>query len=144
MRPERGIVKKAIVDAGGNLSKTANILGCSRQSLYTWIYQFGLERLAGVRIDNRPVVDSDNRQDKARTNANKSGVYSAFGRGSKLSGVQGQTATMDLPIAATIRVRESLWKRVKITAIEKDTTVAALVEQALEHVVAEQPAKRQK
>jgi hypothetical protein len=47
-RPSRGVVEKAIRDSGGNISRAAGLLGSSRQSLYTWIYQYDLVRLAGV------------------------------------------------------------------------------------------------
>jgi len=47
-RPARASVEAAIRGAGGNLSRTASQLGCTRQTLYTWIYQYGLDRLAGV------------------------------------------------------------------------------------------------
>lgn len=50
-RPAKAVVEKAIRDSGGNLSAAAVMLGCSRAALYTWIYQFGLERLAGVQLE---------------------------------------------------------------------------------------------
>ena len=49
-RPPRPAVEAAIRAAGGNLTATAASLKCSRQTLYTWIYQLGLERLAGVTL----------------------------------------------------------------------------------------------
>jgi transposase len=47
-RPEKKVVADAIRAAGGNLSRAAEGLGCSRQTLYTWIFQLDLTRLAGV------------------------------------------------------------------------------------------------
>ncbi len=48
-----------------------------------------------------------------------------------------ETQASDLPIQATVKVKESLWKLVKIEAIRRDTTVGALVERALESIVNE-------
>ena len=47
-RPPKSHVEAAIREAGGNLSRAAGRIGCSRTVLYTWIYQYGLDRLAGV------------------------------------------------------------------------------------------------
>lgn len=131
MRPDRAIVKRAIVDAGNNLRLASSLLGCTRQTLYTWIYQLGLERFAGVRMDTRTELDQRERMDARPRKEKKSGVYSAETPRPNLVLVQ-EAATVDLPIQATLKVRESLWKRVKIEAIRKNTTVGALVETMLE------------
>lgn len=47
-RPPKAQVEAAIRAADGNLTSAASILGCSRAALYTWVYQYGLDRLAGV------------------------------------------------------------------------------------------------
>jgi len=47
-RPEKADVERAIRETGGKLSAAAIRRGCSRQTLYTWIYQFDLTRLAGI------------------------------------------------------------------------------------------------
>ena len=132
MRPERAVVKKAIVDAGGNKRKAAILLGCSRQSLYTWIYQFGLERLAGVCIDTRPELDTRSRQDTQARQQRQTTVYSAETELSTLRLVQGETAVADYPVQATVRLRGSLWKLTKIEAIRRNKTAAELVEEGLE------------
>ncbi len=137
MRPERSVVKKAIVDAGGNKRKAAELLGCTRQSLYTWIYQYGLERLAGVCMDTRHQLDIRDRQDTNASNQTKSGVYSGSAGAPTLRLVDQGTAVADYPIQATLRVPASLWKRVKIEAIQRNTTVGALVGAALEVVLRE-------
>lgn len=136
MRPERAIVKKAIQDAEGNLTRASTLLGCSRQTLYIWIYQFGLDRLAGIRPNIRPGQDKGRRMDARHGNLNepgKSGVQSAGLVRPILSIVT--TQSTDVPVQATVKVRESLWKEVKIEAIRRDTTVGALVEEALELVL---------
>jgi hypothetical protein len=48
-RPAKAALEAAIRAEAGNLTKTAARLHATRQTLYTWIYQLGLERLAGVR-----------------------------------------------------------------------------------------------
>ena len=39
MRPDKAVVRKAIEDTRGNLSRAAARLGCSRTTLYCWVYQ---------------------------------------------------------------------------------------------------------
>src|SRR5574341_32875 len=72
MRPERAIVKKAIQDAGGNLSRSAALLGCTRQTLYVWIYQLGLERMAGVRPSKTVELDKGFRVDTSSSRSRES------------------------------------------------------------------------
>jgi len=143
MRPDRAVVKKAIVDAANNLRKAAALLGCSRQTLYTWIYQLGLERFAGVCLDTRIGLDTRQRKDTRTGKPIKTGVQSADPAAASLHLVE-QAATVDLQIPATIKVRESLWKRVKIEAIHKNTTVGAIVESALEQALGIAQAKAKK
>lgn len=143
MRPERGILLKAIRDAGGNLSKTAGLLGCSRPTLYQWIYQHRLEREAGICLDRRLELDMRDRKDGQVEKASKPSVKPADTESSSLRLVP-QTATVDLPINATVRIPESLWKRTRIEAIQRGCTVAELVQKALEVALAkdEQAPKR--
>jgi len=143
MRPDRAVVKKAIVDTANNLSRAAALLGCSRQTLYTWIYQLGLERFAGVCMDTRVQLDRQDRQDARVTKENKSGVYSGPAGVRSLHVVSEAATVSDLPIQATMRVRESLWKRVKIEAIRRGCTVAELADEAFERVLqGEAPEKK--
>ncbi len=143
VRPERSIVKKALVDAGGSKVKAAALLGCTRQSLYTWIYQYGLERLAGVRMDTRPEVDTDARPYAGPGKERKSAVYSGVDASPTLRLVE-QVASPDFPVQATFKVRDSLWKQMKIEAIRRGCTVAALAETAFERVLTEADPKKLK
>lgn len=141
MRPERAVVKKAIQDTGGNLRRSAALLGCTRQTLYTWIYQLGLERLAGVRMDTRPRLDTRGRLDTEAVSSSKSGVQSSPERRATFHVVEAQEHS-DPIIPATVKIRESVWKRLKIQAIEEDTTMGAIVEKALEQVLAPRQRRR--
>ena len=140
MRPDRAIVKKAIQDAGGNLTRAAGLLGCTRQTLYTWIYQHGLERHAGIRMDTRSRVDRVGRPytraERGRKET-KSGVYSGPEGSPNLELVE-QAAEVDLPVQATFKCRESLWKEMKIEAIRRGCTVATLAEVSFERTLAEE------
>ena len=139
MRPDRVVVKKALQDAEGNLTRTATRLGCSRQTLYVWIYQLGLERLAGIRLDTRPALDkrrSVDARDEQQDGSGKSSVQSAGAVRPIFSLVEAATQ-VETQVQATVKVRESLWKLVKIEAIRRDTTVGALMEKALEIVLSE-------
>lgn len=134
MRPERAVVKKALIDCDGNKVKASALLGCTRQSLYTWIYQYGLERLAGVRMDTRTQLDTGQCQDRKEM---KSAVYSAPEESPTLRLVD-QTAQADLPVQATFKVRESLWRRMKIAAIQRGCTIARLAEISFERTLTEE------
>ena len=111
MRPDRAIVQQAIRDSGGNLTRAAAILGCSRPTLYTWIYQLGLEKLAGIRLDTRDALDRRERKDTSADNRQKSAVKSGGETGRNLY-VVAQQATVETMIPATVKLPESLWKRV--------------------------------
>lgn len=134
MRPDRAVVKKAIQDAAGNLSRAAVLLGCTRQTLYTWIYQHGLDRLAGIRPHTPAQLDKSRRMDIGGTRSGESGVQSAAASRATFRVVEAQP-TADPIVPATVKIRESLWKRLKIRAIEDDTTMGAIVEKALELVL---------
>lgn len=146
MRPERGIVKKAIQDAGGNLSRAAALLGCTRQTLYTWIYQLGLERMAGIRpsksieLDTRARVDTSGARSRESRNPH---VQSAGEIRPILRVVETQEVN-ELTVTATVKLPESLWKRTKIQAIEEGTTIAAIVARGLRHVLPPQAQKKAK
>ena len=131
MRPERAVVKKALVDAGGDKSRAAALLGCSRPTLYTWIYQLGLERLAGICNDRRAELDTRERKDARPEKRIIQAVKSAETDASTLRLVQ-QTGAVEMPINATVKLPESLWKKVRKIAIDRDCTVSAFVEAALE------------
>jgi Bacterial regulatory protein, Fis family len=98
-------VKKAISDAGGNLSRAAALLGCTRATLYKWCYQLGLERFAGIGMPTLHTPPPP-----------------------------GET-----PLNATVKVTETLWKRVKIEAIRQGCTVSEYVSKALEAALADKP-----
>lgn len=144
MRPDRSVVKKAIQDAGGNLSRAAILLGCTRPTLYTWIYQHGLQKLAGIRLDRELPLYRRQCKDAhvgMPNESGRSGVKSAQPNRPILRAVEARVAT-DPVIPATVKVHESIWKRLKIQAIEEDTTMGAIVERALELVLAPRATKR--
>ena len=53
------------------------------------------------------------------------------------------TAAADYPIQVALRIKESLWRRVKIEAIKRGVTITALAEQVFEGALepAEKPRK---
>jgi len=131
MRPERSIVKKAIVDASGNLSKAAALLGCSRTTLYTWIYQQGLEREAGIRPDTRHRLDSMERKDTTTTKAAAAPSH-LFNRGTADASIVPGMGSMTPTVATTIRIPESMWKRLKIEAIREGLTLSQYCQRLFE------------
>jgi hypothetical protein len=99
----RASVEAAIRGAGGNLTRAAAALGCSRQTLYSSIYRHGLERLAGVDLERG---DEVNRLRTAEPGAE--------------------------PIPVTVKLPPELWKRIRVRAIESDTTASEVVRTMLE------------
>jgi hypothetical protein len=135
MRPERGVVKKALLDAQHNKRRAAALLGCTPQSLYTWIYQYGLEDVARVRSDARAFLDARERQDTLAPKEKKTTVYSGGSVEPNLHVVEPQ-AQNDAQIIATFRVRESVWREVKIASIRRGITMAEYVESTLRAALA--------
>jgi hypothetical protein len=135
MRPERAVVKKAIEDGKGNLTKTASLLGCTRQTLYTWIYMLGLDKAAGIRMDKRDELDRRERKDTSAKNHLNRVSNPPAGSGAKLSLVAAQ-ATIDQKIPATVKLPESLWKRIRTKAIWEGVTVSVFVEKLLSESMA--------
>ena len=140
------MVKKAIVDAGGNKAKAAALLGCTRQSLYTWIYQYGLDKLAGVRMDSKDRVDTSVRPSTPPEKVSPVSHLSnqpPSGAGSLRLVEQAAMAT-DFPVQATLKVRASLWRQMKIEAIRRGVTVSALAEAAFEAALASEVQRKKK
>lgn len=137
MRPDRAVVKKAIDDAGKNLSRAASLLGCTRQTLYTWIYQHGLDRHAGIRMDTRDGLDTRQRIDTRIGKVKKTGVYSSGADGPTFSSVNADTL-----IPVTIKVPQSLWKKAKKKAVDEDRTVSDVVTESLETALANGTGRR--
>jgi hypothetical protein len=146
MRPDRAIVQQAIRDSEGNLTRAAAILGCSRQTLYTWVYQLGLEKLAGIRIDTRDALDRRGALDTPAGTVGrkiKTGVYSDAAEVSNLHAVA-TPVTSEPYIPATVKLPESLWKRIRAKAIYRGCTAAVIVQEALEVSLASEDAADKK
>src|SRR3990172_665971 len=139
VRPDRAIVKKAIVETGGNLSRASAILGCSRQTLYTWCYQLSLVREAGIRPVDQPRLDRQWCMDRASAQSEKTfSRVSNHGTsiGSTVPGVEA-VSVREFPVQATIKLPESLWKRVKIEAIHRGCTVSEYTQHLFEAALRE-------
>lgn len=145
VRPDRAVVKKALIDAKGDKTKAAALLGCSRQSLYTWIYQLGLERLAGISLDRRVGLDTAVRQDTdGRKELNRVSNQPP-GTAPILRAVPSPATEIEIPLQATVKLPDSLWRRVKIEAIREGCTVSDFVRRSLEATLAEAaPTSRKK
>lgn len=134
MTPDRAIVKKALADANGNKRKAAMLLGCSRETLYTWCRIHGLDKFAGIR---RLTLEQLGTRECLATKADSSGsalksdVQSGGQKVPTLRLVEQASAT-DLPVPATVKIPGSLWDRMKIEAIRKKRTVSSLATEAFE------------
>lgn len=143
MSPDRAIVKRAIDEAKGNISKTAARLGCSRTTLYSWIYQLGLEKYAGICPDRRHELDSRECKDKrgAKTGSAPSHLFNqALPDAGSVPPVGATTSpapsTTDLPVATTIRIPESLHRRIRIEAIREGLTFSQYAQRTFEQALA--------
>lgn len=135
-------MKRAIVDAKGNLSKTAARLGCSRTTLYTWIYQLGLEREAGIRPDRRCELDSRECKDNrgAKAGSAPSHLFNQAppdaGNVPPVGATTSLVPSTDLPVATTIRIPESLHRRIRIEAIREGLTFSQYAQRTFEQALA--------
>ena len=94
------------------MTRLADRLGCTRPTAYTWVYQLDLAGVVGIQTKEKPM-----RLEK--------GPPEAQGR-----------------VSVTMKVDAALWKRLKIRAIEDDTTTGAIVEAALRpHLAAPRESK---
>lgn len=105
-RPSRPQLEALIRETGGNVSLLADRLGCSRQTLYTWVYQLGLADVVGIRP--------------------------AEAAGAVLP-------AMPERVTATVKVEAKLWKKIRVRAVEGDTSVSSLVEAALRAFLGGEP-----
>ncbi len=135
MRPDRAVVKKALSDANGDKTKAAGLLGCSRPTLYTWIYQLGLDRFAGIRQDRRLELDAIERKNTGAGGKKILPVKAGEADSRTLQIVQ-NAAAIELPVHATVKLPSELWKRARKTAIDRGCTVSIFVESALEQALA--------
>jgi len=131
MRPPKQIVEAAIRSADGNLSRAAGLLGCSRPTLYTWIYQLGLHDLAGIRLDSNDSGDRKVMRVGKVGEPGKSGVKSGASKRPTFTLVSTEVPSREYKIPATAKITESIWKEVKKRAIDRGCTVSEYVEEAL-------------
>lgn len=139
------MLKKAIQDAGGNLTRAAALLGCTRQTLYTWIYQNGLDRLAGVRPHTGARLDRPQRMDnrsalvRGAVSDDSSAVKSGAANRPMLRVVEAQAVSASV-VTVTVKMTEDEAMRLKIKAVRERTTMGAIVSRALELLEREEPA----
>jgi regulatory Fis family protein len=149
MKPAKAIVEQAIRQAKGRLSRAAALLGCSRQTLYTWIYQYDLAEMAGIRqdeIDRRTRLDTlDTPSRDGVPDIQTDGVAVQFSERRRpiLPDVSTAIAS-DLIIQISAKVRESVWKAARKLSIDRGCTTSALVEEGLERLLAEKETKEKK
>jgi hypothetical protein len=139
-RPARADVEAAIRAGRGNLTRAAASLHCSRQSLYAWIWQLGLQHLAGVDAVKRQGAEAQ------RHSGSGGGSVSVKLEGSgrpTLHGVMSAEAvtTDDLRMPHNVRVRDSLWTRVAHVVVDRKITMSDAVEEALTKWADEQEGK---
>ena len=129
MKPTRSAVEKAIRESGGNLSRAANLLGCSRPTLYKWIDLHDLTRLAGVRRDTSlNTVDA--------TQARTSGQAAVKLEGQPLSifpTVSAEAAVLDqFKRQRGVSMTGAQWRWVRTYAAQTDRDASDVVAEAIE------------
>ena len=135
-------MKDALSKVDGNKARAAILLGCSRETLYKWCSQYGLDKYAGICRYTPVGTDKRERQGTQPAKADRthvSGVNSGASGSASLRLVA-QTVVSDLPVPATVKVPDSIWERMKIEAIRRKCSVSSLAEQAFRiFLEAEQP-----
>jgi hypothetical protein len=89
-------------------------------------------------------MDTRSRERASLEQSGLSGVKSASGIQPILHVVEANARAESTTVTATVRIRESVWKRTKIQAIEEGTTIAAIVERALEGILEPRPDRKNK
>jgi len=89
------------------MTKLAVKLGVTRQTAYTWVYQLGLARVVGI----------GQRRDTEETMSEHAPLT--------------PSGSPPAVVTATVRLEASLWRAIRIRAIEKDITTSAVVTDAL-------------
>lgn len=146
-RPPKSLVEAAVrAGLGGDnpsLSKVADILQCSRPSLYKWLDQYGLDRLAGVRHAEPDGVNRKGEPYRASGAQGQSTVNPGRRDGTTLQLVN--TATQrEARVTITSKARGSVWKRVRKVAIDLERPLADLVEEGLEMMLEKRELEAQK
>jgi len=128
-RPAKNTVKEAIQAAGGNLTLAANLLGCSRPTLYKWVDQLDLTRLAGVRREAR--VDGVD-----ATQARTSGQAAVKLEGQPLSifpTVSAEAAVLDqFKRQRGVSMTGAQWRWVRTYAAQTDRDASDVVAEAID------------
>lgn len=133
-RPDKAIIEQAVRTAGGNVSRAAGLIGCSRSQFYTWVYQYGLADFVGIRksgpdVEQRPDSVSDSGDEDQRTF--RPHVRSSDSKRPILTLVASESVVPDVPQRASVELRTSVLLKAKHAALDQRCTVSALVERAL-------------
>jgi hypothetical protein len=131
MRPPRAVVEQAIRVTDGNITKTAALLGCTRDTVYRWIYQLGLQRLAGIHGDDRSDTLDRKVCPDARGRKNTFPPVRSDASEQRRFQLVNTAVPVDPKISVTIKTRESVWKKMRKKAIDTGRTTSDLVEEAL-------------
>ena len=111
-RPKRAQLEALIRETGGNMTRLARALDCSRTTAYCWVYQLDLADVVGIQFPEIPT--------KREAHVVKSAGAPAG----------------DVRVPVTVKLPESLWKRVRIRAIDEDRRASAIVEEAVRRYLA--------
>lgn len=136
-RPAREQLAQAIRHHGGNLTSVAASLDCSRQTLYRWVYQLGLARLAGVEPH-----EARQRIETAVTHTNKdSAVVTLRGRREPRLDVVASNITLPDPPEPRrqrgVVIPDSVWEAAQIEAVKRRISASEVVTIALRRLLVE-------
>lgn len=133
-RPDRATLERLLRASDGKLTRVAALLDVSRPTLYKWLYQLDLASVAGVSStygdSSTYAAYSSMRQPAENT---KKAVKPEPTEAPTLQDVNSAATTAtDLRVNTSIRIRESVWKRMRKRAIDEGRPVAELLEEASE------------
>jgi hypothetical protein len=117
----------------GKVTRLAALLDVSRPTAYKWIYQLDLASVAGISsASGVSGVDALYRADRQTHEDTEKAVKPQNGQERRLHGVSSVTVARDPRVNTSIRMRESVWKRMRKRAIDEGRSVADLLEEASE------------
>jgi hypothetical protein len=138
-RPDRTTLERLLRAGDGKLTRLAALLDVSRPTLYKWIYQLDLAGVAG--ISSVSAVDGlYGERVQPEQNTEKAVKPLAIDE-RRLHGVSSIAIATDPRVNTSIRIRESIWKRMRKRAIDEGRPVAELLEDAAAAYLAERAGK---
>jgi transposase-like protein len=135
-RPPKDVVAKAIEESSGVLTRVAATLDCSRPTLYKWIWQYSLQRLAGLDSgsngDSEASVDRQHCKHEPNVKYEKKYVKFSGGERPTFGSMSTTQPTEGLRMQRSVKLTDAQWAWARKRAIDEGCSASDLVERALD------------